>query len=102
MKAYALAGRDKPKDAYDICYCLDHAPRGIDALACDWRKRRDDPLVATAVRHLRDKFGSVKSYGPQQVATFYDATSREERQMRARRAYELVDHFLDLFDRHPK
>jgi hypothetical protein len=27
MKAYALAGRDRPKDAYDICYCLDHSRR---------------------------------------------------------------------------
>lgn len=28
MKAYALAGRDKPKDAYDICYCLTNFPVG--------------------------------------------------------------------------
>jgi hypothetical protein len=23
MKAHAVQGRDKPKDVYDICYCLD-------------------------------------------------------------------------------
>jgi predicted nucleotidyltransferase len=32
MKAHALAGRDKPKDAYDICYCLANFPGGLDAL----------------------------------------------------------------------
>ena len=26
MKAHALAGRDKPKDVYDLCYCLDEYP----------------------------------------------------------------------------
>ena len=94
MKSYALAGRDKPKDAYDICYCLDHAPDGIDALARAWRERHGDPLVAGAVEHLREKFASVTSYGPQQVAVFYDATTREERDVHARRAYELVVRFL--------
>jgi hypothetical protein len=35
MKAHALGGRDKPKDAYDFCYCLDHTPIGIGALAAE-------------------------------------------------------------------
>jgi hypothetical protein len=42
------------------------------------------------------KFASVSSFGPQQVALFRDATSREEREMHARRAYELVARFLEL------
>ena len=29
MKAHALKGRDKPKDVYDLCYCLDAYPGGI-------------------------------------------------------------------------
>jgi predicted nucleotidyltransferase len=33
MKSYALANRDKPKDAYDICYCLDNYPGGLNELA---------------------------------------------------------------------
>ena len=32
--------------------------------------------------------------GPQQVAAFYDVASRDEREMRVRRAYELVARFL--------
>jgi len=96
MKAHALAKRDKPKDAYDLCFCLDNAPGGIEGLARDWRARRDDPLVTTAVVHLREKFATVSSYGPQQVAIFYEATSREDQERFARRAYELVVRFLDL------
>jgi predicted nucleotidyltransferase len=96
MKAYALAGRDKPKDAYDICFCLDNAPGGIEALASDWRARRVSPLVQTAVQHLRAKFATVSSFGPQQVAIFYEAQSSEEQDMRARRAHELVARFLKL------
>lgn len=96
MKAHAMGGRDKPKDAYDLCFCLDHAPGGIEALASDWRGRRDEPLVTAALGHLREKFATVDSYGPQQVATFYEATTREDRERHARRAYELVARFLEL------
>lgn len=98
MKAYALAGRDKPKDAYDICYCLDNVPGGIDAMARAWREWREDEIIVGAIARLRDKFSSVDSYGPMQVAAFYDASSTEERQMRARLAYELVIRFLELVE----
>lgn len=96
MKAYALAGRDKPKDAYDICYCLDNVFGGVDAMARAWREWRNDEVIVGAIAHLREKFASVESYGPMQVAAFYDESSSEERQMRARRAYELVSRFLEL------
>jgi hypothetical protein len=29
MKAHAVGGRDKPKDVYDLCYCLDEIPDAI-------------------------------------------------------------------------
>jgi Nucleotidyl transferase AbiEii toxin, Type IV TA system len=99
MKSYALAGRDKPKDAYDICFCLDNSPGGIEALARAWRERRDDPLLAVALTHLRDKFRTVDSYGPRQVAIFYDPTTREEQERHSRRGYELVARFLELIGR---
>ena len=28
LKALAIGGREKPKDSYDLCYCLDEGPRG--------------------------------------------------------------------------
>jgi hypothetical protein len=38
MKSYALATRDKPKDACDLCFCLDHYPGGLKELAANWKK----------------------------------------------------------------
>lgn len=37
MKAHAIGGRDKPKDVYDLCYCLDEFPDAITTVAWDWR-----------------------------------------------------------------
>ena len=39
MKAHAIGGRDKPKDTYDFCYCLEQFPDGMEKLAEDWKKR---------------------------------------------------------------
>ena len=96
MKTHALEGRDKPKDAYDLCYCLDESPDAIGVVSEDWRLRREDPLVVAAVGILRRKFKAVDHYGPQQLATFHDSTDDAERAMHARRAFELVQKLLSL------
>lgn len=96
MKAHAIHGRDKPKDAYDFCYCLDEHPDGIEVLAKDWQGRKGERDVAKALMILREKFSAVEAFGPQQVVEFYHASNPEERDMQARRAYELVQHFLAL------
>ena len=54
MKAYALAGRDKPIDAYDICYCLTHFPGGLEVLAAAWKQRSHDKDVNRAIAILRN------------------------------------------------
>lgn len=95
MKAFALHGRDKPKDAYDICYCLDHYSGGISELAESWRERREDPDVAKAIGYLEEKFESMDAYGPMQVVVFHNESDPETRREQARRAYELVRRFLD-------
>ncbi len=96
MKAHAMEGRDKPKDVYDLCYCLDEYPNGIEALAVDWRSRRGDKLVELAKAILSDKFRSVDYYGPQQLAVFHNSPDPDESAMHARRAYELVQKLLSL------
>lgn len=96
MKAHAIAGRDKPKDAYDLCYCLDAYPGGIDALGEDWRERRENSLVDQAVRILQEKFETVDHFGPRQLVIFHDAPNTEEEALHARRAYELVQTLLGL------
>lgn len=94
MKAFALNGRDKPKDAYDICYCLDHYAGGIAELAEAWRAQGDDRDVSKAIGFLEEKFESVDSYGPMQVVEFHNDQDPETREEQARRAHELVQRFL--------
>lgn len=91
MKAHALDGRDKPKDAYDFCFCLDNS--GIPELAKPWRDS-DKKRIKKALEILREKFASIDSYGPLQVVEFHSPPSTEERERFARRAFELVQAFL--------
>ncbi len=96
MKAYALMKRDKPKDAYDICYCVEHYPGGMEKLANAWSARRDEQHVAKALEILREKFSSLNAFGPGQVVAFFNSPNPEEREMQARRAFELMQKFLGM------
>jgi hypothetical protein len=95
MKAHAVGSRDKPKDVYDICYCLDD-PEVMSSVAADWRSRHKDPLVIASIEILAEKFRAVDYFGPKQLAIFHNATDDEERAMHIRRAFELVQKLLAL------
>lgn len=97
MKALAIGGRDKPKDAYDFCYCLGNAGEGPARLAEIWRARTPPRVLAKALGILREKFATVNAFGPQQVVEFHNSANPEEQAMQARRAYELVQEFLRRF-----
>ena len=96
MKAHALGGRDKPKDSYDLCYCLDHYPGGLVDLAVAWRERTAEQDVKRAIEILHEKFASPEDFGPLQVVEFFDSPAADARAMQARRAFELVQRLLDL------
>jgi predicted nucleotidyltransferase len=96
MKSYALANRDKPKDAYDICYCFDNYPGGLNKLAANWKQRAGKKDVLKAIEILKEKFAAVDSYGPVQVVEFHNSTNAVEREQQARRTFELVQEFLRL------
>ena len=95
MKSHALS-RDKPKDAYDLCYCLQHYGGGMEELAARWRAKRGIPAVEDAIKILGLEFESPHANGPRQVVEFYGSSGRDEREIQARRAYELVQKFLNL------
>lgn len=88
--------RDKPKDAYDICFCLDYCPGGMEILVSNWKARSDDKHVKKGIEILTAKFESEKSFGPRQVVEFYNSGDADRKAGQARRAYELVKRFLDL------
>ncbi|EIP98348.1 protein of unknown function (DUF1814) [Opitutaceae bacterium TAV1] len=97
MKALAIGGRDRPKDAYDFCYCLEHCPEGLPRLVDVWRQRTPPRLLQISLAILREKFVTVDAFGPQQVVEFHNSPQEEERAMQARRAFELVQEFLRHF-----
>ncbi len=96
MKAHAMSGREKPKDSYDICFCLEHYPAGMNDLAADWKKRKAEGDVKKAIAVLSEKFAGVDEFGPQQVVEFHNSHDPDISAMQARRAYELVRRFLKL------
>jgi hypothetical protein len=98
MKAHALEGRDKAKDAYDLCYCLDEFPDAMSIVATAWHSRRDEPFVERAITILAEKFKTVEHFGPRQFAAFHDSANDDERAMHTRRAFELVWRLLEEVD----
>jgi hypothetical protein len=95
-----LAGRDKPKDAYDLCYCLDNYPGGLEKLATAWKLRGDEKDVKQPIAILQAKFSTVEDFGPRQVVEFFDSPDAETQAMNARRAFELVQRFLSFVQKH--
>jgi predicted nucleotidyltransferase len=96
MKSYALRKRDKPKDAYDICYCLDNYPGGAVKIAEVWNEQPRKRHVVEAIEILQEKFSALDAYGPAQVVEFHNSSNRDERERQRRRAYELVQSFLSI------
>ena len=93
LKAHALKKRNKSKDAYDICYCLEHHPGGVQALAQELRLRltaKNASTVSQAIEFLREKFASIDHLGPHQYAEFYDEEDPGEKAIHRQRAYALV------------
>jgi hypothetical protein len=94
MKAFALDGRDKPKDAYDLYFCLKNAPGGPKGLAEALVADRANPEARRALAILADKFSSPDDYGPSTVAMFLNPENQDERRFLARDAYALMTAFL--------
>ena len=100
MKAHALAGREKPKDAYDLCYCLEQWSAEELARALHARLQGDTrALVERTLSILRERFASEEHYGPSQYAAFHAFDDPDESAIARQRAYGLVSQLLTEFDR---
>ena len=95
MKAMALAGRLKEKDAWDIWFCLRHHPDRLGYLAQTLRPHADHGLMQEALSHLEEKFASPEHVGPRMVADFDQITDEEARDQRMRDAYERVSYLIE-------
>jgi hypothetical protein len=94
MKAEALKGRLKEKDAWDIDFCLRHFAGGLDAIVEAFRPHVANKLVQEALAILSEKFESVDSVGPTFIANFDELDDPEDRELRQRDAYERIQYLL--------
>jgi hypothetical protein len=72
MKGYALVGRDKKKDAYDIYFSVRNYQKGLDELAEACRPLMNDSVAQEGFLHIAKKFRSTDDYGPATVRMFLD------------------------------
>lgn len=70
MKGFALDGRYKQKDAYDIYYCVRNFPGGPEALAEACRPMLDYEDSVVGYNHIDAKFETADSLGPTSVRHF--------------------------------
>lgn len=70
MKGYALAGRDKHKDAYDIYFSVRQFEGGPEVLAEACRSLLDDPIALGGYRRIAEKFTNDAAFGPVTVRRF--------------------------------
>jgi hypothetical protein len=97
LKAFALSERVKPKDAYDVFFCLRHYRNGPGALAAAARPLLNSPEGRSAIEILRGKFGTLQSVGPRWAAEVA-AGAGEDRGTVRRDAYERCRLFLEQLD----
>ena len=75
MKGYAIAKRKKPKDAYDIYYCVRNYPGGVDGLVAATMPFLKVDAARTGYRYIARKFRTRHDYGPIRVREFVDGSS---------------------------
>lgn len=69
-KGFALQQRDKPKDAYDIYYCVRNFCGGPSHLSDACQHMLDHEDVLRAYSYIDSKFATAESYGPRRVGQF--------------------------------
>jgi hypothetical protein len=70
MKGYAIVGRDKPKDSYDVYYAIKHFEGGVQALGDTCLPLITNPVAREAYQNIALKFAELDGYGPQTVTKF--------------------------------
>lgn len=70
MKGFALLGRKKEKDAYDVYYCIRNYPGGPDALAEACLPLLNHKSAREGYEAIARKFEAFDAYGPGCVRVF--------------------------------
>ena len=96
MKSFALGGRYKEKDAYDIYYMIANYKNGPLSVAEEFKPYLNNEVVQEGLSHTREAFKDIKSNGPAWVANFYNIPDGREYQIKIADAYKNVSKFLEL------
>ena len=72
MKGYALVGRDKKKDAYDIWFCIRNYEGGIEVLAEACKPLLEEEEAKVAYMNIAEKFRNENDFGPETVRRFLE------------------------------
>jgi hypothetical protein len=75
MKGYALVGRDKKKDAYDIYFSVRNYAGGPPALAEECAKLLGDKAARTGFENIASKFRHENDFGPKTVRMFLEESA---------------------------
>lgn len=95
MKGMALHDRLKEKDAWDIDFCVQNYPGGLDTLVQEILPRMGNRLILESLLKIAEKFASPTHVGPKFVADFDGLTDAEERALRQRDTYEKVNYLME-------
>ena len=74
MKGYAIANRQKPKDAYDIYFCIRNFPDGLDALVAETKPLLEVDTARKGYLLIAGKFRDVDDFGPTSVRQFVEGS----------------------------
>ena len=74
MKGYAIANRQKPKDAYDIYFCIRNFPDGLDALVAETKPLLEVDTARKGYLLIAGKFRDVNDFGPTRVRQFVEGS----------------------------
>ncbi len=95
MKAMAMRGRLKQKDPYDIYYCLQYFPGGVEQIVEYVKLLKGNALVKEALEILREQFESPEHVGPSHIAEFLELSDPDEVARIKRDAYERVLYLIE-------
>ena len=74
MKGYAIDGRNKPKDAYDIYYCVRNFPGGLAALVEATTLLLTNETARQGYELIAAKFRELDDFGPTSVRHFVEGS----------------------------
>jgi predicted nucleotidyltransferase len=75
MKGYALVGRDKKKDAYDIYFSVRNYSGDPTALIAKCATLLDNEVARKGYEHIAGKFRHAEDFGPKTVRLFLEESA---------------------------